>query len=588
MDKPRNPKRSSSTGRTRSKTRSKANPRFDNSVVAETSGGPKINTTGSVVPTQKASVAYGTWSSNYRAGFDNGITEFSNPTNYPDGPFQSDQGMVQFTADEVAKRTPSGAVLWTTHTFGSNPDRSEYSSAINQSAFKLKQFIDTKLGQRTSYQPQDVALYIMAVADVIERITEVKRAITLVNNAAAYPSFFPNGVYDLLKICAPRTSSSASYDTTIGLAAQDAAAHTNVYTDTLNLFINQLNTLPMPAELPILTINNDLFSAIYADSSDVANSQLYLFASNGYWVYNETRYSNGACIQFERWGENFGDAASGFKSIPDMLHAIQRQLNLITTNSEASALMQDLYNAYGTGALLRIDYLQPDSIVPLEFNENMLISIENATIANGCAFCDIVADTLKGITGAPMIPAYDTYLSSIISLPLQFHTAPEVVTDEMIAHALRFHPSFLAQGKWNQNFNGTAELNSCFASNGMYGFAVVTSFDISIYNGMPSGANSKMFEKLVITDRNQGSWPVTNAFGDFNHAPLLVNMEIRFSGGEGKDRVRTLILHSYSAKRDTEITVNRGFLEQWFRGFCENAWSTDITRASRGQREVLG
>lgn len=535
----------------------------------------------------KASVGPAMWQSNVKAGFSNNIDQFSFVSN-PSGPLSSENGTLSFESDYLAKTTPNAMVMWTHHVFGANPSRAHITSAVNQSAFKIKQYIDLQLGMRTQYNAADIAVYIMAVSDIIERIAEAKRAITITNTVSSYPGFLPHGILDLLGIVAEPTPDSTGariYDVTPGSAAQKIAAMTNIYTDELNMIINEINALPIPAELPILDLNVDLFSSIFADSPNLDNAQLYMFASGGYWIYNETQYAQGAAVKYKKWGDEFGKPGTNYRSIGDMLSAIRHQLALIGRNSESAILTQDLFNAYGTNNLHRIDYLYPDAIVPIEFNEEMLISIENATLVHGLQLGDIVSTVLQGVTGAPIVPYYDDNYDSAINLPLQFHVKPEDVTPRMIELALRFHPVFHSHAKWPVNNNGTEELVDALSPTGMYGFCLIDAIEMSVYTG---DASEQMFKKIDCRKRSITDVGTLFTVQDFSRAPMLVNYSVQYGTGSGTDRKAVIKLHAYSGQRDTEVTISHAYLENWFRQQCEIAWNSNLIRPTKGQRAILG
>lgn len=546
----------------------------------------------------KQSVGTGQWSANYRAGFDNGITTWSRFNLVASQP---QYVPIEVQAKPAATCTPSGAVLWTHHTFGPNPWINTLSSAINQSAFKVKQFIDMQLGPKTTYGPQDIAVYIMALSDILEKVAEIKRAICLTNTEATYPGFFPHGVLDLLGIVKEPSSSKGSYvyNTEQGQSAQVIAGQTNVYADELNIIINQINSLPMPAEVPILQANADMYSVIYADSADIDSAQLYMFASRGYWVYDEESVENSVNLVYKTWGGSspHGQKGTKYKSIRSMINALKTMTYNAINMSESKSMIQDLYNAYGTGNLLRIDYLSAESVVPIVHDEDMLYSIENAAIINGVTMFDMVANANDNLVhGEPGIPFTADVFPSAVNLPLQFHCKPEDVTTEMVARALRFHPVFGTISQTAGQVAGEAVTGQYATAAGKLGFAIIDSMDISLRdqssNYSADGRVYPYFYTININTRGLSisSLETMNVLQDFFRAPMLVDCSTVTSTAEDGKTVTgySVTINSYTGQRDIEITVNNQYLEQWFRGICEVAWASGIQRPTRGQRSIIG
>lgn len=538
-------------------------------------------------PVQKEAVTIGTFPANRGAGWDNNIerNSYINPGRVQNQTF----GNFTVTAENVASRTPNGMALWMDHYFGANFAFNHKSSPINQAAYRIKQFIDTKFGYKENYAADDIAIYIMAVSDVIEKVVELKRDICLKNMARIHPGFFPDGIYDMLGIIFDETTDKP------GMSTGRIAGNATYWMDELNRLINTINGLPLPAELGVLTVNNDVYSCLYADTPDTENAQIYAFASNSYWLYNEETGHDGSKIEYHTWADTIGSlggkmGSNRFRRIQDRLDTLFKCVDRITRNTQSQTMLQDLLNAYGTGAMLELELGSSLDQVDIVYDENMLKSIENATLVDGIKPYAIAASVnVGGVIGVPIVTEPDNHYGVAVDIPLQFHTDCSNISEDDVAYALRFHPHFNETGVIQNvpNVEGAVPVENVegIYSNGMYGFALLIKCTISVFSGIRPGV--EMFTRYEVTRRTYNMMDVINMFGDFAHAPILIDADLQITG-EGRDAIRRVVVKSYTAARDTELTVPYVYLEQWYRGICENAWQSNLIRDLKGQRAVMG
>nr|AVX29471.1 capsid protein [Marmot picobirnavirus] len=475
------------------------------------------------------------------------------------------------------------------HYFGATASGGFMTSAINQAVLFIKQFIDTNLGTQTTYDPQDLATYFMAIADCMNLIAEIKRDIRLLNmQVVQWPYFIPHAMFDLLEICSPEAKPDLSTSTVpaSGSAARYYAAHLRSTTDRLNQLINLLNGLAIPSEMALFGYNDDLYAHIYADTSDVLTAQQYVFASTGSWVYSDDQVHEGSSIIFKEWPYN--PEGKRWKTIDEMLDRLEEMILAISAyRSNSSALIQNLRNAYGTQRLRVVLPLDTQNLIPLDivYDPDMLISIENASLQDQVWPSGFVSSAdLSSVRGTPFIVDDDESVViqkyGMINLPLQFHTPAPSITQEMIGRALRFHPCF--QTRENAMVYTASvpqgEKRNVITPDGCYGFAIITRLVVGFVDD-----NGELETVSILNRRDAANYAVNvMMLNDFAHAPSLI-----YCTHQKTDTTETLTLEAYSACRDVELTLRPDEMQQWWIGLTEIAWGTNLSREVRGARAIL-
>lgn len=519
-------------------------------------------------------------------GYNNGIKEFSRVTNASDSTGKTSVSL-EVVGSGIAKTTPSIMSIEMMHTFGGLHHPGGVTSPVYQSALNLKQYISTALGAEIkSWDAGDLAVYVMAWADVLERIVEIKRALAFINTSSKYPSTLP-----LLGLHAAgiRMKTSSGYRAITGDDLMELAAGLPAHAARLNMLIRKVNTCPMPAEFGVLLANYDLYDKMYADTPDFNTAQLYIMRSSGYWVYDETTIPNmGASLAFHYWATD-----DHVGSIGDMLIALNRQVSAIITNSESYHMMQMINNAYGnqSARYLTVDEFDAQSTVGVAFDPLMLVSIENANLVSDLAATTIVsAPAPNYLLGAPYVPSGDPGAKgACITLPLNLHVPEDQVTDELIARALRFHPLFemnMETQVYVPDTSTTSAVRGLFC-NDYCGFAIPGGARVYYWNITGSGELT-MGEYSCAGKTDIKSYDQVMSFLSFNQAPPLVYSTIATQGNAEDGFAYQVDVKSYTTSRDLELTLDKDRLRYWFIAMTERMWAAREVRQTRGQREMNG
>lgn len=553
-----------------------------NEAVQDQAQNPEQGSDGTAMVSNEV-VRLGSFTSTMRPGLNNGF-ENNTATFY-----RTTQGVepstidIKVAVDSKVLTTPSICSIDLAHTFGSLNYPGGVSSVVFQSAQNLRQYVATALGTDFKWDAGDLAVYIMAWADVLEKVVEIKRVFGILNMYDKYPSLYPLGA---LKAMGIGKKSGASYKDLTSDDLMELAAGVPAHAARLNAIIHRIRTAPVPAEFGLLTANHDLYSKLYADHEDISTAQIYCFKSSGYWKYEEDKWASSmtvsSAISYHTWGD--------VKTLGDMLVALDSMVRAIIDNSSSFQMMQAINNAYGNQSdrFLYVSDLDATAIVDVVYDDKIMISIENANLISDLALPLIYAGPNPiYLGGAPYVPCGDPGATgAAVNLPLQFHCSPEDVTDEMIAAALRLHPYFnTIQRMYVYTSGGQSSEVDALSCVQTCGFAVPQGIKIYTWAKTDSGYD------FVLTSTAAGKTdigtPIIMDLASFKHAPALVAVAINESTTDTLT-TKTVTVQGSTLQRDLEVTIELSRISWWFTATTEAAWAANIVRRTKGQREMLG
>lgn len=434
------------------------------------------------------------------------------------------------------------------------------SDPLQMAAVSLKQFIDTSFGTNTNYDTEDLMLYLLGVQAVFPLVAEVKRNLRLAitYQEGLYPQYIPRGIFTLLKI----SNDVGQYEN--GEGAIYTAKFLRSWIDELNQIIVQFNQLPIPPEISAFMYTDDLFDVIYADSENLQTAQLYIFRNREYWVYDEEADPYPMLRHF---------AHDGPITVGAQIERIRTIVNKLTAlMTSSTAMLQNLYNAYGSKDLVKIASMEEANVssVDIVYDRDMLTSIENLTIFDpeSVTITNIAADPVNArCEGHIFYDQVNGDARCLINLPLQFHKAPEEMTSEDVGRAMRFHPSLRTRKSftWYPG-NGSRITGDHVAADGYTGFTIVRKLTMAVLQDDGTYLNYE-------APSYGNAWAVRAA--DFKNSPIAMIA----TTAEG---IPTLM--SYFAHRDLEITYRLEDIRMFWTYLTINMYASDVNRNSTGSR----
>jgi hypothetical protein len=503
------------------------------------------------------------------------------------------------TFSEGTRRTPSAMAIQFLPYFGAiQPSKdSSYMAPLRMAALNLKQFIDTSFGTQTNYDPADLMAYIIACTAAWTMGSEIRRNIRLVFTYLRdqFPQFLPMGLFALLRIA----DDNGNWDKGQGFSY--AATTVRTLIDQYNRIVEMFNRLPLPKEMAVFGYNDVFFEALYADTSDLESSQLYVFQTSHYWKYRPTISLLGSHVSLEAW------PITTIQGQLELWEAVVEELTALRTSD--TTMLQNLYNAYGTKEFARMAKLDPTNVegLPIVYDEHILMMIENMNWgligANATEVTDIQTLSANSeIDGH--VCATNNVASRWPNLPLQFHKPFNEVTHDDIGWALRMHPIFMENKSFKKYEVIPANKDDRKAFLEKHPRVTLLDEEYTIQETIGQGMTADSYTGFAIPSLirvitfTSASWAITtwnyrsangeaaawyeSVFNDFQHAPMFLHVTVSTPDEHHYD----VNLDWYDAHRDTELTYRLGDVSMFWTYLTEDLYAGSIIRETLGTRKL--
>lgn len=206
-----------------------------------------------------------------------------------------------------------------------------------------------------SYDPPDVGMYLMAVANAYNFYFFAKRLVGAVNTASAVNRYQPQDLVSAM---------NGNY-TDLHQNQGNLVAY-------LQNYVLKLSTLFIPQGMTFLERWSTIFSNVYNDK-DSPRGQFYFYMPTAFGVYNEKSETSGSYIEYSI---NNGPTVTKW-TYSSLVQAGDTILNALLYSQDINQISVDLFNAYGgnvyTVATIPMGY----TIVPVHDLE-MLNQIQNS------------------------------------------------------------------------------------------------------------------------------------------------------------------------------------------------------------------
>lgn len=228
-------------------------------------------------------------------------------------------------------------------------------SPINLGAQNVYTRVRYKNSGAANYDPQDLMLYYLAMANLYSAWNWAKR---IYGYASTY--------------------SQVNWYQPAAFAAADNVDLENVvnnladYRARLNILANQINAFCVPSVFSYMIRISWLFSNIYTDS-DTSKAQNYMYTPVGFYKYDETSSPQGGILSLI-------DLQLTPKTVKlkygDIISTIQKMINALQYSSDIGNMSGDTLKEFGSD-LFRLSLIEPDYRVDPVSNKEVLMQIEN-------------------------------------------------------------------------------------------------------------------------------------------------------------------------------------------------------------------
>lgn len=474
------------------------------------------------------------------------------------------------------------------------PNNNEETSPMNMAWIEHKEYMDTALGQQFGYSAADLGMVVGAFKSIVDIGRVIRRILNLLNNPRT-----PLSQYSIAGLLfAMRLGTEDVYDTDPLKVQREISRYQRNYTDDFNQANKILDKLGIPEKLSnLMNVTEDYYSKVYLDATS-ENAQFYLFMPAGWYKYNETEDPAGATLTYQTFTQHLNTPKltddknpnyhNGTCSLRDLIDLYTEMIMDVTQFSDSRAILQKLYNAYGTDKLYKLPEFNPDDKVPYVYDAGFRNTLRNMVWFRDITYAKYTVDPDREIVlGRPKYIAKSTIPSAVaanfVNIPLQFSDAPAKITDKSIADALTLHPTFgyvrrIADTTASNGFRLEVDFGNQF------GFAIPIEVSLisAAYN---EHGEMKPFLEVKLQDRSDDYGTKAASMLDWQFRPTTVNAMIGHNGDFSSVHVG---LRKYFQERETEVTVSQADMQYWFRAFAIGVYRTDEVMKTKGQRSIIG
>lgn len=247
----------------------------------------------------------------------------------------------------IQQSIPGVMVLDFVPTLGADP--SGTFRTMNVAARNLYAYVRHANSGARNYEATDLMMYVLSVISANVVLAHAELVYSLALTAKSSNRYYPRGMLAAL---------GYNPDDVIGNLAQLRAS--------INTFIEQINSFPIPGSMPMVARQIWMASTIWKDA-EVKKSQEFLFNPVVYYTWNDTPNTNLVPRQFTR-------------SVAGIQTALNSIISGLLTDEDIGIISGDILKAYPENELLRATSIPEDFHVEAVFSMEVLSQITNATI----------------------------------------------------------------------------------------------------------------------------------------------------------------------------------------------------------------
>jgi hypothetical protein len=301
-----------------------------------------------------------------------------------------------------------------------------YDDPINLAARNVYAFDAHANSRNTPYEANDLMLYIMGTTSLYSMWNHLVRAYGIARQYSAMNRYSPETILQAM-----------------GFDPESILNSMNDFRGAINLLASKASTLVIPSSFAYTSECFDLFSNVYADGEN-SRSQLYVMVPSNYYLYNETKYETGGCLEHKLL------AASETRTWQEWVTIINTMLSNLLSSGSVNIMAADIIKAFGDN-LYGLFPISEDYTVQPIYDDDVLETIMNSTI---CPFT-IPSDSQYGWDVHQVIPSNPNegphlgcYTESAASTDLTvvrdhkyiLNTGYESLTPAQVVQRTRFKP----------------------------------------------------------------------------------------------------------------------------------------------------
>lgn len=267
-------------------------------------------------------------------------------------------------------KVPTVATMYTNPSVGVSVkyDNTGYAtrSGLNLAAQRLYTKLNIFSGRASNYAPQDVAIMLGAMAELISMFEYARRAFGIV-------LFYNERNRDI----------PTRLLTAMGIDAADFYDNQANYRKKFNKLVQSIDQLPLIMNITYMQKAMFMYQRIYTDSESLM-AQMYMFAPASTWILDETMNEHGSvlktmpvCMAID------GSGPVNVDTMANRLKLINQMVDALLNSSSLNTVYADIYNLANKSSevkLFKMDLLADNYSVEPVYDKMILNQIHNSDI----------------------------------------------------------------------------------------------------------------------------------------------------------------------------------------------------------------
>ena len=233
---------------------------------------------------------------------------------------------------------------------------------MNLAMLKLYSTLSASNAKTTAYAPQDLAMLMLQLGEVISVMEHIRRAFGVAFTYSHRNRTLPKKLLNAM-----------------GFNPDDFLRNLALYRIEFNTWVTSLNRVPFLSNIAYFYKCADLYQRVYTDStSDMA--QIIIMRPYSTWVLDEKYNSNGSGLVTTMLPAAFG--ADSETTWSHWRTVVENMIEQLFTSSTFNYIYSDVLNfaTKSNTKLFYLDYLMEGYTVVPEYNENFLLQVHNCNL----------------------------------------------------------------------------------------------------------------------------------------------------------------------------------------------------------------
>lgn len=245
-------------------------------------------------------------------------------------------------------------------------------SALNVASTAIYTYVRHVNSGHTNYDHVDLMIYLMAMSQVYSYLNYLQRIYGCATLYSQNNRYMPNALLEAQ-----------------GVNTDDLQRHLADYRYGVNVLINKIASLAVPATIPLFAREAFMYRNIYQEPDSLKN-QMYMYSPTGFWFFTYDADGAGK-LEFTRFTKYVGE--DGLMTVDSLLKYGSDMIDVIISNEDMNIMSGDILHAYGQN-ILRLQSLPEYYPIAPVFDIAVLEQMKNSTLV-GQGFLEGSSDVIQ-------------------------------------------------------------------------------------------------------------------------------------------------------------------------------------------------